>query len=88
MVACGRSIKLLHHNAKTVFIGPCVAKKAEAKEKDVADAINYVLTFQEIQDIFNVADNLYVMDLLHRLGLDSIDALLEDTRIFSRHFDV
>jgi len=201
MIACGRSIKLLHPTAKTVFVGPCVAKKAEAKEKDVADAIDYVLTFQEVRDIFDMTginpeeeeedlrdhsstagriyaraggvskavqstvdrlrpnraiplrseqadgvpacrallarimegkleanfvegmgcvggcvggpkalipkeegtdhvnryglsascytpvDNPYVMDLLHRLGLDSIEALLEDTRIFSRHFD-
>lgn len=55
MVACGRSIKKLYPDAKTVFIGPCVAKKAEAKEKDIMDAVDYVLTFQEVQDIFNIA---------------------------------
>lgn len=52
MVACGRSIKQLHPDAKVVFIGPCLAKKAEAKEPDVADAVDAVLTFQELQDIF------------------------------------
>lgn len=55
MVACGRSIKTLYPNAMTVFIGPCIAKKAEAKEKDIADAVDYVLTFQEIRDIFELA---------------------------------
>ena len=55
MVACGRSIKKLFPDARTVFIGPCVAKKAEAKEKDIIDAVDFVLTFQEIQDIFDVA---------------------------------
>ncbi len=201
MVACGRSIKLLHPNAKTVFIGPCIAKKAEAREKDVADAIDHVLTFQEVREIFRMTgvnpeaeqedlrshsslsgrvyaraggvtmavrstverlhpnreipfkaqradgvpackallekiktgdinsnfiegmgcaggcvggpkaliprdegaehvnryalsaschtpvDNPYVMDLLHRLGIDTIEALLQDTKIFTRHFD-
>ncbi len=201
MVASGRSIKRLHPEARTVFIGPCIAKKAEAREPDVADAIDYVLTFQEVRDIFALTgvdpatepedlrahsslagriyaraggvsmavrstverlhpnrnipfkaekadgvaacrallervragevtsnfiegmgcaggcvggpkaliprdegtehvshyalsathhtpvDNPYVMDLLHRLGIDSIDALLEDTEIFTRHFD-
>lgn len=53
MVACGRSVKQLDPEAVTVFIGPCVAKKAEAKEKDIADAVDYVLTFQEVQDIFD-----------------------------------
>jgi len=56
MVACGRSIKKLYPDAKTVFIGPCVAKKAEAKEKDIIDAVDYVLTFKETKDIFDIAN--------------------------------
>ncbi len=56
MVACGRIIKHLHPEAKTVFIGPCIAKKVEAKEADIKDAVDYVLTFQEIQDIFKAAE--------------------------------
>ena len=52
MVACGRVIKALHPDAMTVFIGPCLAKKAEAREKDLAGAVDYVLTFQEVQNIF------------------------------------
>lgn len=55
MVACGRSIKQLYTGAITVFIGPCMAKKAEAKEKDVSDSTDFVLTFNEIQDIFDFA---------------------------------
>ncbi|MBE7035189.1 MAG: iron hydrogenase [Ruminococcaceae bacterium] len=55
MVACGRSIKQLHPHAVTVFIGPCIAKKAEAKEPDICDAVDYVLTFQEIREIFDLA---------------------------------
>ena len=53
MIAAGRIIKALNPEAKVVFIGPCIAKKAEAKEKDVAGAIDFVLTFQELNDIFN-----------------------------------
>jgi iron only hydrogenase large subunit-like protein len=55
MVACGRSIKKLYPDAKTVFIGPCIAKKAEAREKDIADSTDFVFTFQEIADIFKIA---------------------------------
>lgn len=55
MIACGRTIKVLHPDAVTVFIGPCLAKKAEAREKDIADAVDYVLTFQEVRDIFDAA---------------------------------
>ncbi len=52
MVAAGRGIKRLHPGAKVVFVGPCIAKKAEAKEPDVKDAIDAVLTFQEVSQIF------------------------------------
>ena len=56
MIACGRMIKLLHPDAVTVFVGPCLAKKSEAREPDIAGAVDYVLTFREIQDIFEAAD--------------------------------
>ena len=36
-------------------MGPCMAKKKEAREEDIADAIDYVLTFQEVQDVFHAA---------------------------------
>lgn len=54
MVACGRSIKRMHPEAKTVFIGPCLAKKAEAREPDIADAVDIVLTFEEIAELFEL----------------------------------
>lgn len=54
MVACGRSVKRMHPEAKTVFIGPCLAKKAEAREPDIADAIDIVLTFEEIAELFEL----------------------------------
>lgn len=56
MIACGRMVKRLHPDAITVFAGPCLAKKSEAREPDIAGAVDYVLTFQEVQDIFRAAD--------------------------------
>lgn len=56
MVASGRAVKALHPDALTIFIGPCLAKKAEAREKDIADAVDYVLTFKEVEDIFHVME--------------------------------
>lgn len=55
MVASGRAVKKMYPKSKTVFIGPCIAKKSEAKDKDVNDAVDYVLTFEEIRDIFDAA---------------------------------
>ena len=56
MIAAGRVVKKLHPQAVTVFVGPCMAKKMEAREPDIADAVDYVLTFQEVQDMFDAAD--------------------------------
>lgn len=52
MIASGRVIKKICSDAKVVFIGPCIAKKSEAKEPDIKDAIDYVLTFDELNEIF------------------------------------
>ena len=56
MIAAGKVIKTLDPKCKVVFIGPCVAKKAEAKSEDLKGAIDYVLTFNELKDIFQVFD--------------------------------
>ena len=56
MIAGGRTVKALYPNAKTVFIGPCLAKKAERREPDLANAVDYVLTFQELRDLLSVTN--------------------------------
>lgn len=55
MIAAGRATKKLHPDAVTVFLGPCMAKKKEAKEPDIADAVDHVLTFQEVGALFEAA---------------------------------
>ena len=54
MIAAGRTVKKLYPEAYTIFVGPCIAKKAEAKDKDVAGAIDVVLTFEETKHIFAI----------------------------------
>lgn len=54
MVAGGRTLKKLYENCTTVFVSPCLAKKSEAREPDVAGAIDYVLTFDEIEYVLNL----------------------------------
>lgn len=55
MAACGRAVKRLSPGAVTVFIGPCLAKKAEARQSDILDSVDFVLTFLEMQEIFSAA---------------------------------
>lgn len=53
MVAMGRYIKEnFGKDTKVVFIGPCIAKKSEYKDETVEGAVDAVLTFAELKDIF------------------------------------
>ncbi len=48
MIAHGRYMKRVYPGCLTVFIGPCAAKKGEAKTEGIDDAIDYVLGFDEV----------------------------------------
>ena len=52
MVATARSINKEHPNAKVVFIGPCAAKKLEAMRKTVRSDVDFVITFEELDAMF------------------------------------
>lgn len=47
MIAIGRLEKAEHPDTRVVFIGPCIAKKSEARQRELADAVDFVLTFEE-----------------------------------------
>ena len=56
MVAMGRVIKRsLRPGAKVVFIGPCIAKKEEIDDPEVAGDVDAVLTFVELDRMFQEA---------------------------------
>lgn len=59
MIAMGRFVKKIDPDAITVFIGPCTSKKTEAKNSEVLDAINYVLSFEELESLIDA----YEIDL-------------------------
>jgi len=50
MIAIAKIVKEKYPNYKKVFIGPCLMKKAEAKEYPKLDIL--VLTYREINEIF------------------------------------
>ena len=53
MVLTARLIKHQHPKAKVVFIGPCAAKKLEAMRKSVRSEVDFVLTYEEMDGIFD-----------------------------------
>ncbi len=77
MVATGRLIKKMDPDAKVVFIGPCTAKKSESVREEVKDAIDYVLTFEELTAMFEAFEvNPWECE----------DEKVEDASIFGRGF--
>jgi [FeFe] hydrogenase (group B1/B3) len=56
VAAISRYIKKLDPQAKVVFIGPCTAKKMEYQKEEVRPYIDSVLTFEELQALFDSRD--------------------------------
>ncbi len=53
MAMIAKYIKEKDKNAKVVFIGPCTAKKNEIKKESVKPFVDSVLTFEELQALFD-----------------------------------
>ena len=79
MAMLGKYIKETSENAKVVFIGPCIAKKAEAQLESVQPYVDAVLTFEELQALFDSKD----IDIT-TLGEDVLDNASYYGRIFAR----
>ena len=79
MATIAKYIKETTENAKTVFIGPCTAKKAEAQLDTVKPYIDAVLTFEELQALFDSRD----IDITS-LSEDVLDNASYYGRIFAR----
>ena len=79
MAAIARFIKETTPDAKTIFIGPCTAKKAEAQLDTVKPYIDAVLTFEELQALFDSRD----LDIT-TLPEDVLDNASYFGRIFAR----
>lgn len=56
MCAVSRMLKAADPEAVTVFIGPCVAKKAESQDKSIEGNADYVLTYGEMRAMLKAKD--------------------------------
>ena len=79
MAMLAKYIKETSENAKVVFIGPCTAKKAEAQLESVKPYVDSVLTFEELQALFDSKD----VDIT-TLEEDVLDNASYFGRIFAR----
>lgn len=79
MATIAKYIKETEENVKIVFIGPCTAKKAEAQLESVRPYIDAVMTFEELQALFDSRD-LEITELEE----DVLDNASYYGRIFAR----
>ena len=79
MAAIAKYIKSNEPDCKVVFIGPCTAKKMEFKKEEVKDYIDSVITFEELQALFDSKD----LDIT-LLNEDVLDNASYYGRIFAR----
>lgn len=79
MATLAKYIKKTNEKAKVVFIGPCTAKKAEAQLDSVKPFIDSVLTFEELQALFD-SKNIDITTLEE----DVLDNASYYGRIFAR----
>ena len=56
MVFTARMMKKDFPGCKVVFVGPCAAKKLEAIRADIRSDVDFVLTFEELQGLFEAKD--------------------------------
>ena len=59
MVLTARMVKKQHPDAKVCFIGPCAAKKLEASREHIRSDVDFVLTFEELQGMFEAKEVWY-----------------------------
>ncbi len=77
MTTLAKYIKETTPDAKVIFIGPCTAKKAEAQLEEVKPYVDAVLTFEELQALFDSRD----------LDLASLEeGVLDNASYFGRIF--
>ena len=56
MVFTARLMKKEFPGCKVVFVGPCAAKKLEAIREDIRSDVDFVLTFEELQGMFEAKE--------------------------------
>ena len=76
MCAVSRYLKYLHPGCVTVFVGPCIAKKTEAKDSSVPDNADYVITFGELKSLFKSAN----------VTLEPVDEPYQEASLFGKKF--
>ncbi|MBQ8160851.1 MAG: 4Fe-4S dicluster domain-containing protein [Clostridia bacterium] len=76
MCAVSRYLKSQHKDCITVFVGPCIAKKSEAKDRSVPDNADYAVTYGEITALLDSRN----------IQLAPVDDTYQESSVFGKGF--
>jgi len=76
MCAISRYLKAKYPGCVTVFVGPCIAKKAESRDKSVADNADYVMTYGEFRTLLRSRD----------MELKPVDESYQEASVWGKRF--
>ena len=77
MAVLAKYIEETSPNAKVIFICPCTAKKAEVQLEEVRPYIDTVLTFEQLQALFDSRD----------IGIETLEeGVLDNASYFVNRF--
>lgn len=76
MCAISRYLKLTNSGCVTVFVGPCIAKKAEAQDESVPDNADYVITYGEFRALLRSKD----------VTLKPVDESYQEASVWGKRF--
>ncbi len=76
MCAVSRYLKYTNPGCVTVFIGPCIAKKAESRDESIPDNADYVMTYGEFRALLRSRD----------IELTPVEDEYQEASIFGKRF--
>ena len=76
MVAVARYLKAAHPGCVTVFVGPCIAKKAESRDASIPDNADYVMTYGEFRALLRSKD----------VELHPVEENYQEATVFGKRF--
>ncbi len=79
MVATARRVKKENPDTRVVFVGPCAAKKLEASRRSVRSDVDFVITFEELQAMFDARG----VELMEGEDLTELDTLDDRSEVFN-----
>lgn len=79
MATIAKYLKENDPTCKVIFIGPCTAKKKEIQQEEVKKYVDNVLTFEELQALFDSREfDITTLKKIFLIMLHTMEEFLQD----------